>query len=384
MKNKLFSLVLLLLFILGIGILVLPQYEVSLQERRWLNQSSDIRVIDLVQSTDDVLNDQFYSRSKILELYYLSNATLSSTFGSNKIDNITITPISDEIDLLNDGYISNKPLAYNDADLKAASLRGYNINEFDLKYPNIKTYIYKCTRVEELLNIEYPFQEKCWDALTIQLNPNISYSELSVESIQDYQKYFYKTDVHWNAYGAYQGYVDIINMINNDFNIGEPKKAKEFITFPYKFKGNVSSKIAFLGDYDYLTDCVLDNVGDFDYYVDGELFDFYEDKNEYIENGNSQPYSDYEIYFGTNTFMKLFDFHDDDKPNLLIFSTSYTNANNMWIASHFNKTLLIDLRNIDEDFSLEYYIDKYDISIALMETSYRTLFLNGYLFIPVD
>lgn len=384
MKNKLFSLVLITLFILGIGIFVLPQAEASIQERRELSRNDDISLSNIVKTSENVLNDQFYFRDKIVKAYYYINTTLSSKFGINIIDDIEATQLTDEIVLLNDDYLSNNALSYTDEELKLATSRGFNINEFDLKYPSVKTYVYKCTRIEELFNTNYPYQERCWEDMIYQFNPDISYSKLGINNMKDFQNYYYKTDRHWNARGAYQGYVDIINMIDEDFDIGDPKEIKEYIVYPYEFKGSTAGKIALLGDHEHLTDCILEDIGDFDYYINNEPCNFYAERNEYINNGNKTPYTDYEYYYGTNTLLKLFDFKQENKPNLLIFSTSFANGNNLWIASHFNKTLLIDLRSKEEDFSLEYYIDKYDINVALLETSYDTLFLNGYMYIPLD
>lgn len=384
MKNKLFSLVLILLFILGIGIFVFPQSDASNQERRILANNKDFSINELFSSGEEILSDQFYLRSKIVKLYYLLNTTLSSKFGSNIIDDMKVTQLSDRVTKLDDGYLAYNAIDYNAKNLNSASSHGYNINEFDLMFPNVKTYVYKVTRIEEFLNTDYPYQELCWDAMLYQFNPNISYSKLRVDNFDEHKKLFYKSDRHWNAIGAYQGYCDIINMINNDFDIGEPRKIQNTITYPYEFRGGISNHIALLGDYDNITDYELNDIGDFDYYVNSVKTDFFEKKRNYAKNGNNTPYSDYELYFGVNSYISLFDFKNDSKPNLLIFSTSYTNTNNLWIASHFNKTLLIDLRMIPDDFSLKYYIDKYDINLALLATGYNSLFFDGYDYIPIN
>lgn len=384
MKNRAFSLVLILLFILGIGIFLLPQANASKPERRKLNMNDSIDFNDIANTSESVLSDQFYFRNYIMKMYYLVNTSLSSLFGANYVEGIYVTQLSDKVVRLNDGYLAYKAIEYNDDDLYSAASRGFNISEFDNMFSNVKTYIYKCTRIEELINTDFPYQEKCWDAMVYQFNPSITYSKLQVNDYEDFKKYYYKSDRHWNAVGAYQGYCDIINMINKDYDIGLPKKIKNTITYIYKFRGGISSHIALLGESDSISDYELEEIGDYDYYCDGIKCNYNESKINYKNNGNNKPCSDYEAYFGNNAFIKLFDFKNNDKPNLLIFSTSYTNANNLWIASHFNKTLLIDLRSMPENFSLKYYIDEYNIDIALLATGYNSLYFDGYNYIPIN
>ena len=190
--------------------------------------------------------------------------------------------------------------------------------------------------------------------------------------------------MHWNAYGAYEGYKDIINLIGQDYDIEQAHTIKEEIVYPYEFYGNLANKIGGYGEKDHIIDLVLDGVGDFDYYVNGELADYYAIKEDYKENGNSTIYSDYDIYFGDNYFFREFDFHNEEKPNLLIFGDSYKNTNMMWIASHFNKTIIFDLRSKPDDFNLDDYIEKYDIDIALVTYHYYFGYFDGHLFIPLD
>ena len=92
----------------------------------------------------------------------------------------------------------------------------------------------------------------------------------------------------------------------------------------------------------------------------------------------------FDYYFGDNAFERIFDFHQEDRPNLLIFADSFTNVTQEWIASHFNKTVIIDLRARGEDFDLDAYIRNYDIDILLVTQYYNNLFFNGNMYIPFN
>lgn len=411
MRNKLLSLLLILLFVLGIGLFVLPQRYESKMEKRLLATNESI-VLDnkLSLNIENVLKDQFYFRDFLTHNYFEIKTNLNRVInkfvdgsislvykvkgllnggGTIDIDNdfkndVSMLYLSDDVIEINDGYLINGIVEYNDEQLQLASSRGYNVNEFDKLYPDVKTYIYFPTRLEEMLNSEKENRLLCRENYLRQLNGNISYSALKIGSVEDHQKYFYKSDEHWKAAGAYQGYVDIINMISKDYELGPIKEIEKEIVYDREFKGNISSKIGMVGSSDKLEDYILKDLGEYDYFANGNKIDLNEAKELYAANGNDTVYSDYDLYFGDNYFLREFDFHQDDKPNILIFADSYINTNMSWIASHFNKTLIIDLRAKPDDFNLDYYINEYDIDIALIDFTYNTMYFNGNLYIPIN
>lgn len=411
MRNKLLSLLLILLFVLGIGLFVLPQRYESKMEKRLLATNESI-VLDnkLSLNIENVLKDQFYFRDFLTHNYFEIKTNLNRVInkfvdgsislvykvkgllnGGGTIDtdndfknDVSMLYLSDDVIEINDGYLINSIVEYNDEQLQLASSRGYNVNEFDKLYPDVKTYIYFPTRLEEMLNSEKENRLLCRENYLRQLNGNISYSALKIGSVEDHQKYFYKSDEHWKAAGAYQGYVDIIDMISKDYELGPIKEIEKEIVYDREFKGNISSKIGMVGSSDKLEDYILKDLGEYDYFANGNKIDLNEAKELYAANGNDTVYSDYDLYFGDNYFLREFDFHQDDKPNILIFADSYINTNMSWIASHFNKTLIIDLRAKPNDFDLDYYINEYGIDIALIDFTYNTMYFNGNLYIPIN
>lgn len=409
MKNKLFASTIVILFFLGIGIFLLPQRKESAMEKRTLFINENISFKALNKEVESLLKDQFYFRDTFTHNYYQIKTSLNraidktldlgiklvyeakgmingnKSYSYQELGNdIQMTYLSENVIEINDGYLINKILEYNDEQIKDAASRGYNVNEFDKKYSEIKTYVYFPTRIEEMLNAEKEYHLLCRENYLRQLNGNISYSFLEINDIKDHQKYFYKSDEHWNASGAYQGYKDIVEMINEDYDLGKIKEIEKIVEYEFEFKGNIASQIGMVGQSDRIVDYKLKDLGEFDYYVNGQLKDFDEVKKQYAESGNNTVYSDYDYYFGDNYFLRLFDFHQEERPNLLIFGDSMINTNMSWIASHFNKTIIIDLRAKDDNFYLDYYLKEYDIDIALIDLSYNTMYFNGNLFIPLD
>lgn len=397
MRNKLFSLTLLVLLVLGTGLFVLPQKPESAMEKRTLSRNDSITFNNRFASTaESVMKDQFYFRDVLTHEYYEMRIVLNKIINriakplmvldnsTESLQKIELTYLSDNVIDTGNGYLINKIVEYTDEERALAQDRGYNVNDFDLKYPDVRTYVYFPTRLEELLNKDVGFKSPCREDYIRQLNEEISYSALDIMSLEDHERYYYKSDEHWNSAGAYQAYRDIIAMIGADFEIDPAREIAEETTFPFEFYGDIASQVGKYGETDRITDYVLEGMGPFDYRENGELADFFHNQDIYAEKGNSTSYSDYDYYYGHYSFIREFDFHQEDRPNLLIFSDSYISANMSWIASHFNKTVIIDLRARDEEFSLDYYMNKYDFDIALILYSYNTMYFNGNLFIPLN
>lgn len=385
MRNKIFSLILIILLILGIGIFIKPQNSISKNEKRYLASAEDIDSIDDMQN---VLSDQFYLRENITNNYFkfkldLNNVPyeLLSLLGKNN----EYQYLASDVILIKDGnYLMNDILYYDEAKKESVMSKAYNINQVDLKYENIKTYVYFPTSYEETIDYEDNYGTKYRELFLEQLNQNITTSQLEVFDLKTYQEYYYKSDFHWAAKGAYQGYKDIINMINKDFDIGSPKEIEEEINYDYKWIGNIGSKIGGNGAKDTISDYNLKDIGEYDYYIDGEISEYGAIKKDYALNGNQTGYSDYDVYFGNNLLERRFEFNDKSKPNLLVFCDSMTNVTQEWLASHFNTTVYIDLRANDGLFNLDEYIDKYDIDIILFTQYYENLYFNGYMYVPLD
>ena len=406
MRNKLFSILLIINIILGIGIFTLPQENESQSEKRLLSTNEDIKFdYNLVRSSENVLKHQFYFRNRIVRYYYKGRIILN-LFTEKVIDyprklirkisgnddnqnnggviDTSLKYLAEGVIELDDGYLINSILEYNDEEKYQASSRGYNLNEFASRYKDIKTYVYFPTRLEEILNNDYDNQCICQEQFIQQLNNDIKHRSLIIDDYEDHKKYYFHSDTHWNAYGAYEGYKDIIEMIGEDYSIGEIKPIENVIEYEYEFYGNIANKIDGYGIKDRIIDLELTGINDFDYYIDGEKADYYAVKKDYELNGNNTVYSDYDYYFGDNNFLRQFDFHDNNKPNILIFGDSYNNTNMLWIASHFNKTTIIDLRRKPENFNLNNFVNQNDIDIFLVNYYYFNAFINGNLYIPID
>jgi hypothetical protein len=206
-------------------------------------------------------------------------------------------------------------------------------------------------------NIEKHLKENLTGDYKIKSLDNYSY--------ENYSKLFYKTDHHWNYIGSYQGYKEIHDLLDLDDDYLEPS---EELVAKYDFFGShaKSSKMLTHGE-------------EFRYYK----FD-YKEHSTYL-NGQIGLYSNpnrktkekyinyYQLIYGGDGVDLLYNFNDPDKDNLLIIATSFSNPINEMIASHFNKTYVIDLRKMRNDsgspVNLKEYVRWHDIDKVLVIVS---------------
>lgn len=379
MRNKIYAAVLFVLFILGVSIFVLPQKEVSIFERRGLHTNQDFKIMNVSETAESILQDQFPIRDKLIMAENIINKICYMPI------NKTMLKIKDEVVSIEENIYINEYISITKENVDLALNRAYNIQEISKKYPNVKTYVYFPTKIEETYLLDTnginSFLPELRTNFIINLGELVTSDSLDINTLDDYKNYYYKTDHHWNGYGVYEAYKDIINMIGEDFNIEKPKKP-EFEIINHSFYGTKASKIGYICQPDRIISMKVDTK-EYSCYIDGLLVDDNKFLDDYKKNGNTTPYTDYQIAFGSCDYETIYDFKTENKPNVLVFGDSYINAMKKSLASHFNKTIYIDMRSNVGEFSLDEYINKYDIDAILFLQYYEDLYFNGY-FVPLN
>ena len=157
---------------------------------------------------------------------------------------------------------------------------------------------------------------------------------------EDYKQWFYQTDHHWNNRGSYRGYREITALMGK----GEPVEAGEEITFPFVFNGSYARKTNQLcadEPFRVYTFTVPEHTvtlngkrgryGRMDAYLKGRY------ETEPLTNHYSNCY-------GGEYGEIVYDFGTEGKGTLLIIANSYSNPINALIASHFDRTVVVDPR----------------------------------------
>lgn len=228
-------------------------------------------------------------------------------------------------------------------------------------FSDLDVSIYIPTRYE-LTTLSDSGLNKYIDIFKSKIDSNINVEVMDIKSIDEYKDKFYLTDHHWNINGALDGYRSIAKMLEfedvNDFNFITNKDRKFYGSF---------SKSALNDDInDYILD--IDIKEDYDVTINGkkkdELF-----KPRKIRLDRNYKYYDYYVqYFNGQYGNIIYDYHNEEKDNLLILSDSYVWQIDYLIAKHYNKTHVINLR-YDEyennNFNLREYVSSNDISKIL-------------------
>lgn len=284
----------------------------------------------------------------------------------NKYINIFLN--DDDLKYLNsDGiaFFGKKNLIYycrNLEDLKdELNIKISNYNDLITKYNNIDLYFYyieKDTDINFLNNDIACIYEYIKDNINTQ---NID--KFKIDNFDQFKNYFYETDHHWNYKGSYQGYKDVINLLNvqEDPLVGK-EKCLDLYWSGSKAGISIYNKIMKENFCAYKYDFPNMNI-----LINGKESD-YGHQEEYL-NGSKTSNISYGSFYGDDDGEIIFYTENNQKDNLLIIGESYDNAILKLIASHFNKTISIDLRNYEhymgKEFDFDNYIKKYNINKVL-------------------
>ena len=204
-----------------------------------------------------------------------------------------------------------------------------------------------------------------FDYIKKQMPEMDGYDMLRYNSFDEYKNLFYQTDHHWNYKGSYTGYTQIMRMLEgDDVELLKPKGCHTYNTV---YNGSYAR--------DNLLKCATEKftVYEFDIppyktYVNDRQKE-YGYRSYYVSDDDfpHKTYSNhYGMYYGDDWAKVVYDFEAPEKENLLILGTSFTNAVNELIASHYNKTHILDFRHYrkqyGENINAQKYMEKNNIS----------------------
>ena len=170
------------------------------------------------------------------------------------------------------------------------------------------------------------------------------YDELSFSNFEEYKKLFYQTDHHWNYRGSYEGYKQCIRMLEgDDVEILVPTGTH---TYPTIYNGSLARDNAIKCSTEKFTVYEFD-IPPYKTYID-DVEGFYGYRYLYVSDDDfpHNTYSNhYGMYYGDDHAKVVYVFDNPDAQSLLILATSYSNAVNELIASHYKETHILDFRH---------------------------------------
>lgn len=350
MKYKYITSLVVILFLLSVSItsIIRPDYNVSEQEGRKLQQiptkdmfkeSGYINGLlngEVFKTWDNYFGDQIVGRGKIVSIY----TKIQKLLGKRYINKVYLTDDNDYIedskyDKYDDKYIKNRAENFNILADRFSYSKVYTVNIPNKNYAYESKIPIKDYKAEQSIYIPKIFK---------YINNNINKIDLT-NKMKENPNYYYKTDHHMNMDGAYEVYKEIISNISKDFpDVKSPKDKSEYYIKNYKnsFIGSQGRKVL----------SILDKKDDIQVYYDKSFVDY----KAYNENGQANLYyegyikgeslsTDYAVYLGGNNGLyKLYNNQSENNIKIAIIGDSIDNPLIPLMAPHFKELYSYDLR----------------------------------------
>ena len=248
------------------------------------------------------------------------------------------------------GYIVEKPHAPEE----------YEFELYDpemLKAVTFPKYLYfiECSESADFNDLQ---KYNAFEYIKEHMPQMTGYDKLSYNSFAEYKTLFYQTDHHWNYHGSYIGYTQIMRMLEGEnVELLKPINTHVYNTI---YNGSLAR--------DNLLTCSTEKFTVYEYdlppyktYVNDEEKE-YGYRSLYVsdEDFPHKKYSNhYGMYYGDDWAKVVYDFNQPEKENLLILGTSFTNSVNELLASHYNKTHVLDFRHYRKQYGERINAQKY-------------------------
>ncbi len=236
-----------------------------------------------------------------------------------------------------------------------------NYNKLMSDYNNVDYYFYY---IERDTDIDFNSNNKngVFEYIDSKVNTS-NVARFEIDNYKQFSKYFYKTDHHWNNIGSYKGYVEVLDLLG----LSDDPCSYKIVDYDVKWSGSkartsIFNKVLAEGFSAYIY-----NYPSVSIKINGKNGDYGNQDKQFAKKFTSDNL--YEIFYGSDYGEIVFSTGNEDKDSILIIGESFDNAILKVLASHFNYTISIDLRNYEHDmnknFSIGDYLKKYNINKVL-------------------
>lgn len=346
-----------LVLITSVGVInaVFNKQVVNEFENREINYFPKPDVSNIINQTfqnqfELALADQIAFSTQIKKIYFTSLANIKEPI------NLKLFPIQNEYSPMGDSLKYGEHIVYYpiplEGDKIALKNRADNFNMLFSKHNNLNYYIYYIER-EKDINLETQVKTGHYEFLKENINiSSTSFNRFEIKNSNDFQSQFYKSDHHWNHIGSYNAYLDLVDMMVKDME--NTVKRGEEVCFEQQYSGSKAAQAKVSTTFKE-TFCGYNFVlPKHETRINGEIME-YGNARKYLE-GSKDDIS-YGSYYGSDDSLVHFNYYNQNRSNLLIIGESYDNAVIELIASHYNNTYSVDLRNLAPgEFSFDEFI----------------------------
>lgn len=257
------------------------------------------------------------------------------------------------------------------------------INRITAANTDVNVYVYVCSRFQdsEYFQDYVPGGQSLYPLVNDFMNSldsRIKKDHFKVDSLEDYIDKLFMSDHHWNAYGMYDAYCDIINMISEDSpSIGNPRELGE---------KHVIENALFYGTNARTNNYYDAKFGDVFYFYDYNLPDHeIKTSNQYSgfkKNMENYLNGRFKSTIGTDHYVNFYPYaeyckYPENKTgrNLLILGDSYSRGISELLSSNFDETYIYDYRRIHEIGNYNKFIADHGITdVLFMQYSIRGVY----------
>ena len=184
--------------------------------------------------------------------------------------------------------------------------------------------------------------------------PATNHDVFRVQSYNDFSENFYRTDHHWNHRGSYEGYRQLVRLLCKD---AQPMQygVETFVCDSFYGSKALTAGSQLMKDRFY---AYTFSFPEYTVTENGSLVSDYGKQSEYLADDNIESIT-YGMFYGEDSGEVIFDSANDEAENILLIGESFDNAILKLIASHFNKTFSVDLRNYEHFMGHEFDLNQY-------------------------
>ena len=313
------------------------------------------KVMGIETDIENRFNNYFPFSNKINSLYYQANTKIDELYSKNiylKDDND-----GEHLFLDKDNNFYYLVSQYSSSELEERMNNQISFyNDIKDKYPNIDLMVYLPLRYSETSFKNINGVNDKINVFINKLNPGIKYGIFDSKNTGEYLKYYYKTDHHYNSYGAEKVYLDILNKygLSNNLNITH-KSVRD------KYYGSMAKAI--------LSRDIVDNLSAIDTKVIlGTNIVDEKFKPLKIEENNNPFYDYFVTYFNGQYDEIIYTNKSFYNRNLLIICDSMAWQIDYLLANNFDKTYVINMKYgkwTKNDLDLSSYIKDNNITHIL-------------------
>jgi len=263
--------------------------------------------------------------------------------------------------LLFDGYLTYPCRKLSDL-TQRLDAKADNYNQYFAAHQPLDFYVYY---IEKDTDVNFQTGERVGasDYILGKLElPGTQIGCFRISGFDEFRRYFYRTDHHWNLDGSYRGYTELLKLLGvSDAPLAPVGEAVELGTFSgSKATGMASAFSEPFRAYRF-------DFPDMEMTVNGTPGG-YGAQEAFLDGQGGQP--SYGGFYGGDSGEAVFSTGRADRENLLVLGESYDNAVLRLLATHFNNTYAVDLRYYEvymgEKFSFSDYVKERDITQVLL------------------